>query len=111
MAKYLPFGKELVATDEQMKARKEKFNQYEMYGIPYGILDDSCGEVGRSPIEQDRETARLLIMQGKAIPQDLSKRLLEHKQSINASKISKTKVSRKKDTTTVKVPIVSKVKK
>lgn len=79
MAKYLPFGKELVATDEQMKERDEKFRKYEMYGIPYGILDDTCGEGKRSSIDKDRETARILIMQGKDVPKDLEKRLLAYK--------------------------------
>lgn len=79
MAKFLPFGREIIATDEQIQKRDVIFEQYEMYGIPYGVLDATCGEGKRTEIEKDREAARLLIMQGRDIPQDLRTRLIQYK--------------------------------
>lgn len=58
MARYLPLGKEMIATDKQIQERDAKFKKYEAYGIPYGILDDTFGEGKRTSIDKDRETAR-----------------------------------------------------
>ena len=81
MARYLPFKREMIATDEQVRERNAKFAKYEAYGIPYGILDDTHGEGKRTSIDKDREQARLLIMQGKNLPKDLEERLLKYKKS------------------------------
>lgn len=84
MSQYLPFGRALVPTDEQIKAQEYKFNMYEVYGIPYGILDNKHeGEQHRSKKDRDRDSARILIMQGKDLPEDLKKRLLQYKQQDN----------------------------
>ena len=81
MARYLPFKRELIATDEQVGERKSKFEKYDAYGIPYGILDDTYGEEKRNSVDKDRERARLLIMQGKKLPKDLEERLLKYKKN------------------------------
>ena len=78
--KYLPFGREIVLTDEQQAQQKRKFDLYDEYGIPYGIFDGThVGEQFRSQKDKDRDAARILIMQGKDIPEDLKERLLSYK--------------------------------
>lgn len=53
---------------------------YEYYAIPYGVIDGAEKEEKELEIESDRTTAQILIMQGKEIPADLGKRLLEYKE-------------------------------
>lgn len=72
---FLPMGYQ-PQTDEQIKDMDRKFELYDYYGIPYGIFDDIRQDIN---VEKDRTTAKLLIMQGIAIPEDLEKRLLEYK--------------------------------
>lgn len=80
MSKYLPFGRELVMTKEQMAQQENKFEAYDFYGIPYGIIDDTRdGEQFATKKDIDREKARLLIMQQKPLPKDLEQRLLRYK--------------------------------
>ena len=81
MSKFLPFGKQIIPTEEQVIKQKSIFSKYEYYGIPYGNFDTSeAGEGFKSQKEVDREKARLLIMQGKSIPQELEDKLLKYKQ-------------------------------
>lgn len=79
--KYLPFGY-IPQTEEQLKEQDRKFRLYEMYGIPYGMLDSSKSyELEDSiVVTEDRAKARLLIMQGLEIPEELKNRLLKYKQ-------------------------------
>lgn len=72
---YLPMGYQL-QTDEQIKDMDRKFELYDYYGIPYGIFDDARLDIN---VEKDRTAAKLMIMQGITIPEDLKKRLLEYK--------------------------------
>lgn len=72
---FLPMGYQ-PQTDEQIKDMDRKFELYDYYGIPYGIFDDTRQDIN---VERDRTTAKLMIMQGIAIPEDLEKRLLEYK--------------------------------
>lgn len=72
---YLPMGYQL-QTDEQIKDMDRKFELYDYYGIPYGIFDDARLDIN---VEKDRTAAKLMIMQGITIPEDLEKRLLEYK--------------------------------
>jgi hypothetical protein len=81
MAQYLPFGTQIVPTEEQIKEQELKFEQYDYYGIPYGIFDDSNdGEGNLTKKDIDREKARLLIMKREIIPDDLKVRLLQYKE-------------------------------
>lgn len=81
MSQYLPFGKQITATKEQQKFQDDKFKLYEMYGIPYGYIDnDRLGEQYGSEKDDDRELARMLIMMGKELPDELKERLLKYKQ-------------------------------
>lgn len=85
MEQYLPFGKQIIPSQEQIEAQKTKFKKYDYYGIPYGYFDTSKdGEGYDSKKERDREQARLLIMSGKNIPKDLEIRLLEYKKQENS---------------------------
>ena len=79
MSKYLPFGKEIKQTEEQIKAQKIRLEKFEFYGIPYDSLDGFGDENQSSQVDQDRSVARLLILQEKEIPKDLEERLLEYK--------------------------------
>lgn len=80
MSQYLPFGREIIMTNEQIAHQDNMFNMYETYGIPYGILDSEYdGEQYISAKDKDRETARMLITQHKEIPNDLKERLLQYK--------------------------------
>lgn len=74
---YLPLGYK-PQTQEQLKVQETIFEQYEYYGIPYGIFDGS-DETDADIIEMDREEAKLLIMRGEEIPPDLAAKLLEYK--------------------------------
>lgn len=81
MSQYLPFGKQIIPTQEQVKEQTLKFEQYDYYGIPYGSFDASEeGEGFKSQKEIDREKARLLIMQGKSIPKELADKLISYKE-------------------------------
>lgn len=81
MSQYLPLGKQIIPTEEQVRAQQLKFEKYDYYGIPYGNFDtEECGEGNISKKENDREQARMFIMTGKRIPKDLEIRLLQYKQ-------------------------------
>ena len=80
MAAYLPYGKRIKPSPEKIKFQQDKFKKYDYYGIPYGGFDAS-DEGSTSQMQQDQEEARLLILQGKEIPEDLTKRLLQYKDS------------------------------
>lgn len=80
MAAYLPYGKRIKPSPEKIKFQQDKFKKYDYYGIPYGGFDAS-DEGLTSQMQQDQEEARLLILQGKEIPEDLAKRLLQYKES------------------------------
>lgn len=75
---FLPLGYQ-PQSEEEIKMTEEKEKLYEYYGIPYGVIDGS-EEDNDIEIEKDRTTAQILIMQGKPIPADLEKRLLEYKE-------------------------------
>ena len=88
MSEYLPFGKRIVPTQEQIQAQELKFQQYNYYGIPYGYFDSVTeSDIFVSQKERDRKTARLLILEKKTIPPDLAKRLLEYKKQDETDKI------------------------
>ena len=78
--RYLPFGKEIKQTEQQKMFEKRKFERYDYYGIPYGMLDGDTDEGTRTDREEDIEKARLLIMQGEEIPKELADRLLMYKE-------------------------------
>lgn len=86
MSQYLPYGKKIVPTQAQMEQQTLKFQQYEYYGIPYDYFDGAEGEGYKSQKDVDREKARLLILSGKEIPEDLATRLLQYKQNENVKK-------------------------
>lgn len=73
---FLPLGYQ-PQSEEEIKMTEEKEKLYEYYGIPYGVIDGSEKD---NDIEKDRTAAQILIMQGKPIPADLEKRLLEYKE-------------------------------
>jgi hypothetical protein len=78
MKQYLPFGKEIIPTEEQVREQQWLFEQYDFFGIPYGILDGQDeGQLTEKDI--DREQAKLLISEGKTLPLDLQERLLLYK--------------------------------
>lgn len=80
MSRYLPYGKELIPTEEQIEQQQIKFKRYNYYGIHYGEFDgNDYGEGRLSQKDKDIEQARILIMAGKEIPKDLENRLLEYK--------------------------------
>lgn len=80
MSRYLPYGKELIPTEEQIEQQQIKFKRYNYYGVPYGEFDgNDYGEGRLSQKDKDIEQARILIMAGKEIPKDLENRLLEYK--------------------------------
>lgn len=83
---YLPFGYQPL-TAEQREQQDRKFELYDYYGIPYGMLDND-NDIEISQKEIDREDARLLLMQGKKIPKDLEIRLLRYKQNDQQKVIS-----------------------
>lgn len=78
--KYLPFGKEIIPTKDEIENQIRIFKQYDYYGIPYGYFD-SVGEGEQFMTQRDIDisSARILIMQGKQLPKDLEHRLLEYK--------------------------------
>lgn len=81
MSQYLPFGKKIIPTQEQVEKQQYKFKQYDYYGIPYGNFDMSDdGEGYKSQKDIDREKARLLIIKREQIPKELGSKLLEYKQ-------------------------------
>lgn len=80
MAAYLPFGKKSNPSKERIRSQQDKFKKYDYYGIPYGCFDGN-DEGNFSQYEQDCEEARLLILQGKELPEELAKRLLEYKKN------------------------------
>ena len=67
-------------TEEQISELEYREKLYDYYGIPYGVFDDPKNEIEDTEIEKDRTTARILIMQGEKIPEDLEKRLLDYKE-------------------------------
>lgn len=77
---FLPLGYQ-PQSEEEIKMTEEKEKLYEYYGIPYGVIDGSEKEDKDLEIEKDRTTAQILIMQGKEIPSDLEKRLLQYKEN------------------------------
>lgn len=79
MAAYLPYGKRIKPSSEKIKFQQDKFKKYDYYGIPYGGFDGK-NEDSISQVQQDQDEARLLILQGKEIPENLAKRLLQYKE-------------------------------
>ena len=77
---FLPLGYQ-PQSEEEVKMTEEKEKLYEYYGIPYGVIDGLEKEEKELEIEKDRTTAQILIMQGKEIPEDLGKRLLQYKEN------------------------------
>ena len=77
---FLPLGYQ-PQSEEEIKMTEAKEKLYEYYGIPYGVIDGSEKEDYDIEIEKDRTAAQILIMQGKPIPADLEKRLLEYKEN------------------------------
>ena len=63
-------------TSETIAERQKLFALYDYYGIPYGVFDDNSLFSNR---EKDWSKAIALIAEGKSIPKDLEKRLLEYK--------------------------------
>lgn len=80
MSSYLPLGRKIMPTKEQVKTQQVNFDRYDYYGIPYGIIDGT-DEGKLTPKDIDREQAKLFISQGKQLPKDLERRLLNYKQS------------------------------
>lgn len=65
---------------DKIELQDYKFSMYDLYGIPYGILDgEQDGEGNITEKERDYDKARILIMQGKDLPEDLKQRLLQYK--------------------------------
>lgn len=83
--KYLPFGY-IPQTSEELAKQDKKFKQYDYYGIPYDKLDDTSRETASIEVEEDRNKASLLIMQGIELPDDLKQRLLKYKLEEKESK-------------------------
>ena len=80
MSQYLPFGKKIVPTQEQIEKQTLIYKRYDFYGLPYGHFDASEeADVYSTQKAVDREKARLLILEGKAIPKELEAKLLEYK--------------------------------
>ena len=75
---YYPFGKKLIMSEEEVIKRERKFQLFDYYGIPYGLLD---GDVTR--MDKEFHEARMLIEQGKPVSMELEKRLLEYKRNKN----------------------------
>lgn len=81
--RYLPLGYQ-PQTEEELKEQQARFDAYEFYGIPYGILDSENEEKKEEDlnIEIDRNEARSYILQNKPLPEDLAKRLLAYKEKL-----------------------------
>ena len=77
---FLPLGYQ-PQSEEEIKMTETKEKLYEYYGIPYGVIDGAEKEDKDIEIERDRTEAQILIMQGKPIPADLEKRLLQYKEN------------------------------
>jgi alanyl-tRNA synthetase len=81
MSSYYPFGEKIVPTEEEIEKERLMFKQYDYYGIPYGLIDDSAyGEGNRTDIEEDQDAARMFILKGEPVPKDLETRLLKYKE-------------------------------
>lgn len=69
---------------DKIELQEYKFSMYDLYGIPYGILDgEQDGEGNIIEKERDYDKARVLIMQCKRLPEDLKQRLLQYKEVAN----------------------------
>lgn len=81
MSRYLPFGREIIPTQRQVQFQQYKFQQYDYYGIPYGMFDASNEGEGHQTTQRDKdiEEARLFINSQQPLPSDLKERLLKHK--------------------------------
>lgn len=79
---------------EYSQEEKEKYLKkrelYDYYGIPYLVFDESSDNVSKQ-IKIDRLTGMSLLAQGKPIPEDLGKRLLEYKKADEEREVSKNR--------------------
>ena len=72
--------RQIIPTQEYILAQKKKFEAYDYYGIPYGIFDNNDESMlVQSQREKDIEDARLLILEGKQLPEELGNRILNYK--------------------------------
>ena len=75
--------KQMIPTEDYIQAQQKKFEAYDYYGIPYGIFDGKEESMPmQSQREKDIEDARMLILEGKQLPQELEIRLLHYKKQI-----------------------------
>lgn len=75
---YRPWENPVNLTPEEIEFNKRKWDLYDYYGIPYGVIDDSKTE--ESTKDLDYLKASILISQGEEISKDLEERLFKYKE-------------------------------